>query len=249
MFNYIRSELYRFTHTRPVYIITVVCCALVLFMNLLLYFYGGGAEWYTNTSFSYSMLLSSPFILVFMGLIVAASLYENHRKNGNLKNTVAFGVGRVQIFLAQCLAGILTATIMLVIILAVYIGSAELLLANTGSWDAFDLIKSTALVYLIACAGLVTFLVCGQHFHRDLSAGLAWGIPWIVLPLASKYLGFKFSIFADLAGWLPYIYLNNINPSAWWDDPTLIEKSLLCGMIGILVFGLIGVVSLRKKDL
>lgn len=252
MLNYICSELYRFLHTRAVYITTTVCCALVLGMNIMLHFWGNGAEWYGNTFFSYSMLMGNPFVIVFMGLIVAAVLYETPRKSGALKNSIAFGMNRAQIFLAQCLAGILTATLMLVVILGCYITSAELLLAHTskwGSWSAIDLITGVGLVYLIACAGLITFLLCAQLFRRDLSAGLGWGVPWIVLPLACKYLGMKFELFASLKDWMPYIFLAEETGYNWWSEPALVEKCLISGVVGVLVFTALGVVSLRKRDL
>ena len=35
----------------------------------------------------------------------------------------------------------------------------------------------------------------------------------------------------------------------WWEDPLTLEKAIVSGVIGILVFTLLGVVSLRKRDL
>lgn len=67
MLNYIRSELYRITHTRAAFLTTAILSAGILAINLVLHFWGGGVNYYGHTSFSYALNISEPFLYVIMG--------------------------------------------------------------------------------------------------------------------------------------------------------------------------------------
>jgi ABC-2 type transport system permease protein len=232
-------------------VLAAILCAGILAINLALHFWGGGVNYYGHTSFSYAMLLSSPIVTVTMamGCIVGAVLFENYRKNGTLKNPVAFGLTRTQIFFAQCLCGILTATLILAVVLTLWFASAELLLAHSDIWSFTDLLKSIAATYLLACANLITMILCAQLFTRDLTGALTWGVIWFGLPVACNYLALRFDAIAQLTSWLPYNFLQFNSAVRWWENPDILEKALTSGVFGILVFGLLGVVLLRKQDL
>ena len=74
MLNYIRSELYRITHTRAAYVTAAILSAGILVINLVLHFWGGGVNYYGHTSFSYALNISEPFLYVIMGAVVAFAL-------------------------------------------------------------------------------------------------------------------------------------------------------------------------------
>lgn len=178
MLNYICSELYRITHTRPAYVLAAILCAGILAINLALHFWGGGVNYYGHTSFSYALNISEPFLYVIMGAVVAFALYESRRKNGNLKNTVAFGLTRPQIFIGQCISALLAATAIMVVVLAVWLASAELLLSRTEIWTIGDFLSSTAYVYLLAIAGLVSTVFFIAIFQREMTAVVSCIAVW-----------------------------------------------------------------------
>ena len=249
MLNYIKSELYRVTHSRAAYIAVFILCAGALTINLALYFWGSGPDYYSNTAFSYSMLLFMPSVFYLCGAIVAALLYDGSLRNGNLKNTLAFGMTRVQVFCAQTIVAVITATILLAVVIGVWIASAELLLGHIDSWNALDLLRVCALMYPIAVASLLTVLVGFSLFQRDLTTVLGWLCIWSLLPQLCAALGLKFPIFADIARWMPNQFLSFGDLTLWWTDGFYIQHCLVSGGVGILVFFLAGVVSLRKRDL
>ena len=249
MLNYIRSELYRATHTRPCYVMTAVLVLGILAFNLVLHFWGSGADYYGHTSFSYVFSISKPWLYMVCGAVVAALLYEGRSKNGNLKNSLASGLSRSQLFVGQCLTALLIATVMLVITLAVWIGSAELLLVHTDTWTISDLLRATALTYPLAVASLISILPFFLLFRRDLTAVAGWLMVWNVAPALFAGLGLKFSWASRLASWMPKIFLSFDSVVRWWEEPMILEKSLISALIGILVFGILGVVSWRKRDL
>ena len=249
MLNYIRSELYRVTHTRPAYVTTAILAGGILAINLALHFLGNGPEWYGHTSFSYALNVSEPFLYVIMGAVVAFVLYENRRKSSNLKNTVAFGLTRPQLFIGQCLTALITATVIMVVVLAVWIASAELLLARTDIWTLGDFLSSTFYVYLLAIAGLVSAVLFISLSARDLTGLVYWLCVWNFLPSALELFGKRFDILARIASWMPDNFFAADSITRWWEDPLILEKATVSGVVGILVFGLLGVVSLRKRDL
>mgnify|MGYP002232657355 FL=1 len=56
-------------------------------------------------------------LFTYAGLIVAAVLYEEEHKNGNMKNAVAFGISREKLFLGKCMTAVLTATVIMALVL------------------------------------------------------------------------------------------------------------------------------------
>ena len=249
MLNYIRSELYRITHTRAAYVTAAILSAGILVINLVLHFWGGGVNYYGHTSFSYALNISEPFLYVIMGAVVAFTLYESRRKNGNLKNTVAFGLTRPQIFIGQCISALLAATAIMVVVLAVWLASDELLLSRTEIWTIGDFLSSTAYVYPLAVAGLVSAVFFIALFPRELSGVAVWIGIWNILPMICALLGKKIDVLANIAAWLPSNFFTSDSIIRWWENPDILEKALTSGVVGILVFGLLGVVLLRKQDL
>lgn len=249
MLNYIRSELYRVTHTRPCYVMTAILIVGILALNITLHFWGGGADYYGHTSFSYLFSVSEPWIYLVCGAIVAALVYEGRSKSGSLKNTIASGLSRTQIFFGQCLTALIVATVMLVIVVVVWIASAELLLAHTDAWTLKDLFFSIISAYPLAVASLISILPFFFLFRRDLTAVVGWLLIWHMTPLFFAVLGLKFEWAARIAGWMPKDFLTFSDVFRWWEDPAILEKALVSGLIGILVFSLFGVVSWRKRDL
>lgn len=87
MMNYIKSELYRVFHGREIYGFTGILAALAVLFNVVSHIFQmiDVQFLYGNTSFSYSNIVASPMLFGMMGAIVAMSLYEGNRRNGNLK--------------------------------------------------------------------------------------------------------------------------------------------------------------------
>ena len=118
MLNYIKSECYRVMHSRSTYVMTGIMAVLPVLFHIILYVTGVASSTtqdfpYDITSFSFSFLAGSPMLFTYAGLIVAAVLYEEEHKNGNMKNAVAFGISREKLFLGKCMTAVLTATVIM----------------------------------------------------------------------------------------------------------------------------------------
>lgn len=253
MMNFIKSEFYRITHTKDIYLITGILTTLVLLLHASIYFFGGH---YKNTSFSFSILVVNPMIFAVMGSIIAFILYEGNRKNGTQKNTVATGISRDKIFLGECVVSMVTATVIMIVLLSVWILSADILLPENGPVRLQDLLLEAPMTYLIAAACLISGLLFLELFEKNIFGILAWLCIWFIIPKILIYAGIRFEAIYDIAMWLPdnFFAINNSHVNTRecitvWDTAEGMIKCVLSGGIGVIIFTLSGVISLKKKDL
>ena len=225
------------------------------------------------TGISYGAWLSSALFFMIMGAIIPGILYTNAHKYGDLKNTIAFGVNRAQIFAGKCIVSILLATLVLAVLLAVWIGSAELLLAHSD-WPAIkDVLLSVPVLYLIACANAITIVLFMELIERDIFTALAWAAIWCILPTVLNTLGMHFDLLAEIANWMPYRFLQEIVTTTttvasgealggtWsvnvadpgislpWYSAEGLRKCLVSGAVGTALFSVLGWITLRRRDL
>ena len=165
MLNYIKSECYRVIHSRSTYVMTGIMAVLPVLFHIILYVTGVASSTtqdfpYDITSFSFSFLTGSPMLFTYAGLIVAAVLYEDEHKNGNLKNAVAFGISREKLFLGKCITAVLTATVLMGLVLTVYIGSACFLGPDADSVSVHSIFHGTT------CPFFVSGLYCKPVWRR-----------------------------------------------------------------------------------
>ena len=158
-------------------------------------------------------------------------------------------------------------------LLAVWIGSAELLLAHSD-WPAIkDVLLSVPVLYLIACANAITIVLLMELIERDIFTALAWAAIWCILPTVLNTLGMRFDLLAEIANWMPYRFLQKIttttttiasgealggtwsvnvadpNISLSWYSVEGLRKCLVSGAVGTALFSVLGWITLRRRDL
>lgn len=259
MMNYIKSEIYRVSHDKNIYFLTAVLSVLSFLLNFLLGVFGkidGASFRYNTTSFSYSNLVANPMLFCVMGAVVGFILYEGNRRNGNLKNAVAFGIPRIKIFIGECMVSAISAIMSLIVVLAVYISSALLFLKSTGPVSIADLLTEVPAVLLLAIASLICGIVCIEAFEKASTGIIIWVILWFVIPMAFFYLGLRFDIAHDIAMWMPANFFGtsgmrvNMSQSITaWGTIGGMAKCIISGVIGMTVFTLSGILLLRKKEI
>lgn len=257
MMNYIKSELYRVSHSRSIYYLTGILVFLSFLLNAVLRWFRRVEDFpYATTSFSYSNLVSNPMIFCVMGFIIGIILYEGNRKSGNMKNTIAFGFSRKEIFIGECIVATLSAICALILILGVYILSAVAFLDHTGPVNLMDLLTEIPAVFFIAIASLISGIVCLEVFEKTSTGIIIWYAFWFIIPKIFYYLGFRYDLIRSIAMWMPANFMGSnemmVNMSqsiTAWDTAEGMAKCLISGIIGIAVFSLSGITLLRKRDL
>ncbi|WP_455713970.1 ABC transporter permease [Anaerosporobacter sp.] len=259
MMNYIKSEIYRVSHSWGLYRLTIVLAALAFLINAVIGWVGkmdGPSFRYDTTSFSYSNIVAQPMIYCIMAIVIAATLYEGNRKNGNLKNAIAFGISRTKIFLGESIVATISSIFALIIVLAVYIGSAILFLEHTGPVELCDLLMEVPAVFFIAVASLISGIIFMELFEKSSTGIITWAIIWFIVPTFFYYLGLRFDFVYNIAMWMPANFfgtkemiVNLHQCSTAWDTSAGMIKCLISGIAGITVFITSGIFLLRKKEI
>ena len=259
MLNYIKSELYRALHSKEIHGTAIGLLAIILSMNLVLFLMKDVEHFrYGSASFSYSMLVSVPMMYCYVAADVAVMLYESDRRNGTMGNSIAHGISRMQLFAGKCIVCFTVSLILLAAALPVYIGSASLLHAQ-GPTTAQDMMLEIPAMSLIATGSLILAVVLLDLFQNSFFSVLTWLTVMLLLPklllFAGMLLPFGGDALTDAAMWMPANFIpagTRVNMSECvtiWDTGAGMARCLLSGAAGILVFGLAGVLLLRKRDI
>ncbi len=274
MLNYIKSECYRISHRPALYVTTLLLSAFVVGLIVLIAVFAWDTDNASavNAGITYAGLISSPQVFMYMAAIISCLIYSSVHKYGDVKNTVAGGLSRVQVFAGKCITSLITATIVMIVLLAVWIISAELILTSGGLFSIADVLFEVLVVYLIAAANIITVQLFFELFKKEMLAALDWAAVWIILPAVLNLLGMRFEVLADIASWMPYNFLQNVvqtttvaqgdvmggsvsvsiiaqKPDVLWYTSEGLFKCLLSGAIGVTLFSLAGWLVLRRRDL
>ena len=199
-------------------------------------------------------------LFTYAGLIVAAVLYEDEHKNGNLKNAVAFGISREKLFLGKCITAVLTATVLMGLVLTVYIGSACFLLEHTGPTSLKIILTEVPAVYGTAVGSMILGIAFLSYFQNEVMSAMLWvviidAIPRVLL-LVGMFLQEQWGIefLWDFAQLLPanlFQFGADVNMShceVLWQTSQGMTKCVIVGIVGTVLAVVTGIVMLRKKE-
>lgn len=257
--NYIKSEFYRITHSFEIYRLTLILAGLAILYNVAVSAFlknFAPDSFYLTTSFSYSNLVAEPMLYCVAGAIVAIALYEGNIQNGNMKNTVSFGISRVTVFIGKCIVSIVSAGLSLLIVLGAFIASTSILMRKAGPVELHHLIGEVPAVFFIAAAALISMLLFMELFEKLGTVVIIWATVWFLIPKVLFYVGLRFSVIYLIAMLLPanlFSYdampVNTIQCITAWDTPLGMTKCIIIGITGIVIFIITGIMLLRKKEL
>lgn len=256
MFNYIKSELYRVKHSKNIFVMGGICTAILLALNIVLGIYGRKYSdfGYSTTAFSFSMVASVVVVVFIFTLCLGSMVFADEYKNKTIMNSVAYGYSKISIYIGKIIVSTLVAAVLLTAALAVYTGSAYLLLENSGMEPLSYLLISYVANIPVLLAGLwgaITLL-----FLVNSVGGAIWS--WLGLflgvPIVCEILGMKIEFFAEISKWLVYGILQEVIVTEDGYLPVYMTEEglfrcLLAGFIGIAVFLLLGTLGVRKKEL
>ena len=256
MLNYLKAEAYRIAHGRAAYLFAGALCAIVLAANVLLWAMASTPDFpYATVRFSMSNLISMLPLLFYLAGLLVWVLFADDRKDGTLKNAIAHGCSRRGLFLGKCIVATALGLAIMAVVLAVYVGSAVLLLE--GSTEAVAILLegvASALPFTVACI-VLGVAVCSA-LPRTVTAFLVWVAVVSVVPAVLNVIGLGIEPVARLASWLPANFFANevaINQGGLaqflWDPPEGLAKCLIAGFAGIAVFGALGLWRAGKAEL
>ena len=256
MCNYVKSEWYRITHSYTIYLFTGILSVLTLLLNIVLFLFDKFEEGFQYGTVAFSLgNIAHMTILFYMGMIVAILLFAGEKKHGALKNAIAFGFSRTEIFLGKCIVSTAISLCSMVVILVVYIGSAVLLLEPGVEPDAVAIIlKGVACNLIMAVAFEILAIMLSAVFEKEMVGLIVWYLIMTVIPQICRMIGLRSELFSNIAAWMPHNYLGNevvVTMSGWsclWQTPEGVAKCLIAGVTGLIVFLLLGLVICKKQE-
>lgn len=256
MVNYMRSEWYRVTHSKGMYMMTAILAGLVVLMNVVL-----AVSNHTITDFKYgtvrfslNVLTAQPFCIMIIGAVVAGCLFSEDRKNGILKNAVSYGMLRTTILIGKCIVSLLTAVLMMIVVVAVYVGSAYLLLDNPEVLPLREFLTGIGATLLCAVASMIFMIVLNFLCQKETVAVIWWAVVLYVIPMACFFIGLKVQVFERISEWMPYtlfkmsVIVTMGDYKCLWDTTEGLIRCIATGMIGIIVFLAFGIWRFRKEE-
>lgn len=265
MANYMKSEFYRILHGRTIYLLTLAMASLLVLMNVVLYLFSAYAPGfpYGTLRFSLNMLISEMEIFYIGAFLVVMLLSSDEYKNGVLKNAVAGGMNRIHMFIGKCIVYGIIATVSAAVILAAFIATAYVLLEVDFSVPMEStlplrvlLVGAAANVPFSLASVILTTALC-QIFQKEIQAGIGWAVIIYLIPMAFRLLGFQIPICARIAGWMPWDFVKtevsvaftSMRLDALWMHPDGLLKEMIAGAAGIILFGAVGILGVRKRDI
>ncbi|HJH62355.1 MAG TPA: ABC transporter permease [Firmicutes bacterium] len=255
MRNYLRAEFYKVVRRKYLWITLAVALGMetFLFVGYAL-FHGDQAGMGFHTGWTNLIGLLSLGIPA--TLLTGDMVFANQNKNGTLKNEIAYGLSRGQVYWGKLLAQTGLSLMLCGAMLGYYLAGCWLLLGHDPVRDA----QALALVGRCLASALPLWLgmqamCCCMYFlfHSDLiGAVAAWGL-LLGLPLILVIFGglWHNTPVARLLEWayrlMPAVLLDEVtNPRATWEVCVLAWGVGAAWWLGFTAIGLLG---FRHKEI
>ncbi|MDE6314466.1 MAG: ABC transporter permease [Lachnospiraceae bacterium] len=257
MLNYIKSDLYRIFHSKGIYVFVTVCSLLLFAMNLINHIANLKIEGflYGTTDFAFGMVTSSMSYILCIVALFSTVICGDDYKNRTINNSISFGISRKKIYGAKLITALLTSALSLVIILGVLIISGYILLEHSNTGELISLFTAvTACIPALICS----LIACLTFYYIFGSVQtMIWGFlgVFVAFPMVISLLALKFHFFQQLNNWLIYSMVSyyswdeNENLVFLWNTTDGFFQLITAGIIGIVIFTIIGIFGIEKKEL
>lgn len=255
MINYIKSELYRVTHMKGVYIFILCCMSIANLLNVILALGSGHWEGYKNRTIDLSFALFTYGLqLVFiMACALADIIFAKENKNDTLKNAISFGLSVKKLFFGKIFVTVIIGMVSLILIEGSYIGSACLLLKNTGIDAIIYLLRNTLVCLPVIIASVVSMMAILFLVENETYASWIWFGIFYILPKILKLIQSKFEIIMKINNWMidtilsKFKYETGGHISILWTSNELSLRLILIGVLVSIIFTIIAMVGIDKN--
>lgn len=199
-------------------------------------------------------LLYTSMSLVFAMAGIIASFLENgeHMRHHTIKNSVAFGIHRSKIYIGKFITQIITCTFMYIFLSAFYIAITCLVMGLPPKSEFAYLFRALAGTYPL-CICCFSISMC---FFTNMGSGSGgiWATIGVVyiLPGIFSILSTRYSFFGILYKWSPsnmsQFQFDGVKNFAFWDTASGMAHCYLTGIIGTVMFIIIGMYWLERRE-
>ena len=246
MLNYIKSELYRVARQKGVYVFGGICAGLLVLMNIVLAWIKWG-----DSTFRYGSK-GSPQEFGYRNKMEFS--FGDEYKDRTIGNSTAFGDSPVMVYLGKIIVSLIVSVITLAVVVAIFVGSAYLLLEDSGPAALWEMLRDYLANSLFLVQGVLAAVTFCFLSGSKGAATWIWLAVYEAFPMVVSLLGLKFSFFSKLDGWLAgnlagsHTYIGK-EAIAFWQTPEGLMKLLVAGCAGIVIFLILGILGVRRKEL
>lgn len=159
MMNYLKSELYRLSRKKSMYLFLSLCLVVPLIMTLMTL--SANSENYTNTQFVFRFAQNAWSILIFITPIMVSLIQMDDFSDGTFKNMISFGLSRKTIFISKWLLSVLFLIVAGLLTYLTLTISVFTVLPNTGSGSYASFNASMlGVLPLVLAAVTVSHCIC-----------------------------------------------------------------------------------------
>ena len=257
MLNYMKSEFYRIFHSKEIYVLTGIFTILLATYNLGIYFCQALPNFqYANTWHTYGMVDTSMGVLIFIVIIICSTIDNTNLRN--MKNTVAYGIDRKIVFLGRIITQSAVCLAMYLGLMGFHFGMGKLLLEDSGREASEMFIRSTFVCIPMFLGVVVIYHCCILWNKNAITAVSIMIVILMVVPKGMSLLAYKLPQFKKISDMLMYNlmqvqfvakdtggYLRVFT----WDTTAGVIKCMIAGISAIVIFSIIGVRVLQKKEI
>lgn len=258
MLNYIKSEFYRNVNTKGNYIFLFGSMAFVIFLNVALGLFAKSQVNfpYGNTYFSLSSFYNGMGFLMILCVPLVSIIYGQEFKHRTLKNSIAYGISRSEIYLGKFLMEVIICTRNFMLISSVYVISAYFMLEDSGIVYLKDFIQA-----IVACFPLLIASITAAHcfyliFDDETTTIASWAIVMVVIPQLASLAGRRIYILEKISEWMPWNMVGNAVFDSEtrrlimsWSSQDGFIRCFIVGAIGLVIFYTLGLLMFKKKEI
>ncbi len=256
MINYMKSEFFRILRGKNIFLYAAILSLLAVGLNILLFAFNQIEPNfpYGTIRFSFSNILSMLPTFFTLGAMVVAILFADNKKQGILGNSISFGLDRKKIIVSQYIISSTIGFIIMAIALIFYVGSALLLLEGDGIEALQIMLKGIAAILPSTIGMVVLAVALVRLVDNIIISGTLWVTIVFILPNISAFLGLRVGFFHEIARWMPTnilyqeVSISSTELDVFWNTPDGLVRVLVAGLSSIVLFGLMGVIGFRKKE-
>ena len=253
MINYIKSEFYRTLKNKNFKIMCGIFVGLIVTLVILLHCMNkvDSSFPYGNTKFALSNIYMQMPVLTVVIVFLAYLIDDNEFKNRTIKQSIAFGISRVRIFLGKFIVQAILCCIIYTILVTFFAALSFLALphSNVGEFSALVRVSVGGLTCLLASLAIAYYFVMNFK-SQNIGMTLAMAILFI-LPVMVNYLGRKVELVNEFAKYMPYNILNydSILVSGNGDFSAVYGEPLLIGLVWLIAAIVLGLVHFNRKEI
>lgn len=227
MMNYLKSELYRLSRKKSIYLFFSICVIAPLMMTVMTL--SANSENYTNTEFVFRFVHNAWSILVFIVPIIVSLIQTDDFTDGTFKNMISFGLSRKAIFISKWILSVLfLLAAWLLTYLTLTIGVFALL-PNTGNSNFISFnFSMLGVLPLVLAAVTVSHCICFLT-GKTMMHILIYLLLMMLLPEFYYMYANIEPVLMDLINKIPLFPYSALNDKLWRQP----DGYLLCWALGL----------------